>query len=830
MQFWRDNLPGSKDLAVIISGGDPPTRRLAVDRLGRDLKEHPQHLEAPLYSLSAERFLSSGLYYLPKDQLLAIDQDVRALLAALKDKDWGQSKIPMEALTGSLIQSEAGSHLVLRFLQSLEASTRGEASSVDSERYWPQIEPESAKIREILGSLGGTIGDRVYLSLDGGQSLLVLVSPKLGEGPPEQMFAPAVSTVRQILDELRKDYPGLTISLTGEPVLVVDERQTITEDSVVSTVVSLLLVVLVFQFGYREFTRPCLALITLFIGLLWTLGCVALTVGHLNFISVTYVPILVGIGIDFGVHISFRYFECRRDAAPESAMDQTMSTAGRYTLLAAVSNCIPFALLAYIGFRGVAELGQIAMIGILLCWLSSCTVLPALLALLEKRGFQLPPSGRQALDGWYVALRPWGSVLVALTVMTTFLACLGMTRTEFDIHLLKMQNPQLESVRTELSLVANGQSSVLTALIPAPNLEQARELEEKLRALPSVAEVIALSTFLPEVETDKEKLVKELLESRSFLLKLMSAMSGTPPLDASRALELFGSLGTVSPQQHLHDKLSAVSKKLEERLQRRGPGPIIDAANDMISQMEAKSEEASTLLRLQNKSPLTLEDLPIELLKRLRGLDGTLVLRVFPSIDIWRSNNLHQFLDQIRTVSPQVSGEPVLIELFERVVLRTHKWGTVLSLLATAAILFIVLRDIRLVALAGLPTVLSLIQMLGVMGLSGMSFNPANFVAVPMLLGIGSVFGLQSVLRMKELGGPRLLCCSTGLAILLSAATSASGFASLMLADHRGIASLGAVVTLGLILNAMVSLFLLPVIVSHFPELVNRNKQEITPE
>lgn len=817
LRFWRENLPGAKDMAVIVSGGELSTRQRAVDHLGRLFEKNDEHLEAPLYSLNAERFISSGLYYLPKEQLRAIDSDVRALLGGVGPQS--QTPLRMEDLTNALVMGDPGAELVLRFLTALEKTTRTDAIAADA-GYWPKIEPESPKIREILETFGSSANERVYLSLDRGQTLLVLVSPRLIEGTPEEIFRPAVDTVRQLLDEIRTEYPQLRFSLTGEPVLVVDERRTIAEDAVISTAFSLLLVLMLFHYGYREMTRPVLALIALLVGLTWTLGAVSVVVGHLNFISVTYVPILVGVGIDFGIHVSFRYFECRQEMDGVAAIETTMATAGKYTLIAAITNCVPFGILTAIGFRGVAELGMIAIVGVMLCQLSACSVLPALLGLLERRRYCLPARGRQDLEGWFASLRPWGGAMLTLTAVTALLGAVGMHRTQFDIHLLKMQNPKLESVQTELMLVASGKSSVLTALVPAHSLEQAREYETRLRALPTVAEVIALSTFLPRVEDGEERLVRELLRSRERLMGFFGGLTGMPPVDAAQALRLFASLENLPAEQKVYSRIHAVGQQLERRLEQRGPGPLLDAVNDLMLHMEGKSQEVSSLFELQGQTPLRTEQLPAELLTRLRGTDGTYVLRVFPKDDIWQSVNLHAFLDDLRTVSPKVSGEPVLIELFERVVLRTHKLGIILSLLAMAVILGGVLRDLRLVALAGLPTAISLVQVLGFMGLTGMSFNPANFVAIPMLLGIGSVFGLQSVLRMQELRSARLLCCSTGLAILLSAATSAAGFASLGLAAHRGIASLGGLVTLGLVMNAVLALFVLPVVVDRFPELI----------
>lgn len=819
LEFWRQNLPGSKDMAVIVSGGSLEARQRAVDDLGQRLRRHPTTLESPLDSLNARSFLESGLYYLPKDQLTRIHSDVKALLGGVP-VGAGDLPLRMEELTSGLIVGDSSAELVLRFLRAVEEATRANPGTAE---YWPTIEPESPKIREVLETFSAQATERVYLSLDQGHTLLVLVGPKPASGQPEEAFAPAVRTVREVLRECRRQFPQLTFNLTGEPVLVVDERATIAQDSILSTICSLVLVVLLFHFGYREITRPALALVTLIVGLGWTLGAVSLTVGHLNFISVTYIPILVGIGIDFGIHVSFRFYECRHSGLDGlAAIKQTMATAGQYTLIAALTNCMPFTILAMIGFRGVAELGVIAVLGVMLCQLAACSVMPALLGLLENRGVKLSKRGRQDLTTWHIAYRPWHGVALSLAIITTVLGLVGAPLARFDIHLLKMQNPELESVQTELMLVATGKSSVLTALVPATNLEQARHFEEQLRRLPSVAEVIALSTFLPHVEAGKEQLVKNLIESRARLLALFRQLSGLPPLDAKRALRLFAELRALSPTNPVSEGILEVRQTLEERLARRGPGPVIDGVNHLLAQMEDKTQEVAGLLKVQSATPLRVDDLPKELRARLQGLDGTYVLRVFPRHDIWQSENLHSFLRDLRTVSPNVTGEPVLIELFERVVLRTHHWGAFLSLLAMVALQAAVLRNVRLVALASLPTAVCLVQTLGFMGFTGMTFNPANFVAIPMLLGIGSVFGLQSVLRMNELGNDEILCCSTGLAIFLSAATAAAGFASLMLAAHRGIASLGGLVTLGLVENAILSLFVLPCLVERWPSLVGR--------
>jgi len=794
-------------MAVIVSGGKLEQRQQAATHLGDAFRKKPELLESTLDALPTDVFVGSGLYFLSPEQLKRLDQDSKLAVSGTKSINLNRDP-SVVYLTESLAQSFDGSELLARGLEAFVSSTSPLQSERDEEHLIPQLEPESQELERYLGDLN-TVPTLAFLSLDGGKTLLVLVRPNIGDQPLEAS-APAVEAVREIVSEAREEFNTLTFSLTGEPVLVVDERKTIANDSMRGTLCSLVLVIILFRFGFREFLRPCLALGSLTVGLLWTLGLISVTIGSLNFITITYVPILVGIGLDFGIHMGFRYYEHRAQEVPEEAMENALLGAGKDTFFGALTTSASFAVLWLIGFRGVSELGAIALAGVLLCQLSSCTFLPACIAWLETRGQKLPKKGRQELSHIENALARFDRPILVAALVVVLLSLVFAPKVGFNVHLLKMQNPNLESVRTELQLVAEGKSSVLTALVAAPDLETARRLEGELRSLSTVAEVISLATFLPNVTPDKEKSVSAILARRDALLKLLRFLKETPKAETKEALivmERFASLKLPTPRIRA---VKGLLDHLDARLQSRGPGPIMDAFEGLRIKTLGTLDDFEPLLRKQGIKPLEASGLPESLRGRLLRTDGQYVLKVFPKVDIWKPENLERFLTEVRSVSPKVSGEPVLIELFERLVLRTHWRGIGLSLLAMTVVLFAIIRRPYDVLLAATPTAASLIIVMGMMGFFGWDFNPANFVAVPMLLGIGSVFGLHSVIRMRELGHERLLSCSTGPAIVLSAATSMAGFASLGLADHRGIASLGWLVSAGLLVNAILSIVVLP--------------------
>ena len=806
LQNWREMLPGAKDMAVIISGGTLQERQAAAVMLGEGLSQYPELLEDPLYALPTETFLKSGLYYLSQEKLEELNRRAKQALVATEGLDLS-SDADLPVLAELLSRSKEGSRMLTEGLVAFVDATSTNPEESRQASLVPLLTPESVHLLRYLGDFR-EVPEVVDLSLDNGRTILVLVRPKI-EGQLEEA-APAVAQVRELVEVLRNRFQSLRFSLTGEPVLVVDERKTIAEDSIRGTICSFVLILLLFQFGFREYLRPSLALATLVVGLLWTLGLMSYTIGRLNFITITYVPILIGLGLDFGIHMAFRYFESREQDLPQSAMGKALDGAGRDTLFGALTTSASFGVLAVIGFRGVAELGTIALCGVLLCQFAACTFLPACLGLIEARKIKLPEVGRQELQGFEKQLCKLDKYFLIGTATATVFALAVAPSVEFNVHLLKMQNPRLESVRTELTLVAEGKSSVLTALIAIDDLESARKVEARLRELDSVAEVISLSTFMPIVTPEKTRAVNQFLETRERLVALLDFIHTMPAAEARDALRLLGLYQNLNLPPQERTAMLRELDELETRLRSRGPGPVMDALEALRRNALRTLESFRPLLLLQSKEPVRVEDLPSPLTSRLLRTDGKFVLRVFPAVDIWKPANLQTFLEEVRGVHPEVSGEPVLIELFERLVMETHWQGAGLSLIAMTVILALMLRNTQDVFLAAVPTGVSLVILLGLMGLFGWEFNPANFVAIPMLLGIGCVFGLHSVLRIRELGHDRILSCSTGPAILLSATTSIACFASLGLADHRGIASLSWLVTLGLLINTFLSVAVLP--------------------
>src|SRR5205807_9040945 len=191
--------------------------------------------------------------------------------------------------------------------------------------------------------------------------------------------------LRAIVKEIRPAYPDLRLGLTGLPVLESDEMAAAQEDTRLASWLAIAGVTLLFILVYRGLAYPLLTVGTLLVGTAWSIGWMALTVGHLNILSATFAVMLIGMG-DYGGLWVMRYEQARRLGSDvRSALLHTTTHVAIGNLTAATTLAMAFFAAMLADFQAVAELGWIAGCGVLLCALACFTVLPALLMVLDRR-------------------------------------------------------------------------------------------------------------------------------------------------------------------------------------------------------------------------------------------------------------------------------------------------------------------------------------------------------------------------------------------------------------------------------------------------------------
>ncbi len=789
----RDLFPIPGDIVVLVDHGTEQERATFIDRLAARIQAEPETFHHLFYRFDLEPLASKALYYLDEENL-------RKMLAALEAVASGQPE-RLEASEGP------GRRVLLKLLRDLEEAlrTRGRSAYVP---IWEVLtDQEQPTTTNYLANL---LEGKRYVYATIGKGDMNLLAVKAGTRGEEFAAAgPLIDRLREILDELSPSSGNLRIRLTGLPVMLHDERATCERDGTRSSLLSLILVILVFAVGFGELKRPLLAAVALTCGMIWTVGFTTVAVGHLNFISVTLATMLMGVGIDFGIHFIFRYDEEMGNGhSPEKAIEATLSGTGVDTLVGAGATATAFLGLTLAQFRGISDFGIIAAGGTMLCFLSTIVVLPALLALFPGRSRERRIASRDV--AWLErALLSHSGKVVLVWLLMMVVAGMFATRVGFSYNLLEIQAQEISSVRTEMEMIRETKSSVLSAEAIDLGQKEARRKLELYSALPTVARVGSLLTLLPPPDESKQRLIEDIVAKLATVeLPAQMSLESADDLRAVRAkvkdLERQLAIGEGDPE------VEAALDRLRTEVRTMDPGPIQDGLSGFQSRLHNDLATTLSLLKQQRAVAPVLEDLPSEMRLRYVSPSGHFKQMIQPSKDIWQKDNLDEFLGQLKSIDPQVIGHPVIQDHILSAFNRTLERTPVVTLVGVLLVFAFYLRSPRAILLSLTPAGLAVLMIFGVMGALGLDFNVVSFVGLPISVGLGAVYGVHSLHRMQELNDETVLTSSTGPALLLSGVTDIVGFASLTIADHRGIGSLGLVISIGVGVSFVASLILLP--------------------
>lgn len=632
----------------------------------------------------------------------------------------------------------------------------------------------------------------------------------------------AVLRLRQLVAETYSEVPGVNVGLTGEPVLEYDEMVQSQRDSTKASIVSLVVCALIFIISYRETGRPVKATLSLLVGLGYTLGYTTLTVGHLNILTVTFLPILVGLAIDFGVHLITRFEEEMRRGRPvRLALEKGMVYTGMGILTGALTTAGAFFAMGLTNFKGIQEMGIITGGGMLVCLLPMMTFLPVLLLrgrqnVLDEQ-YHPEDMTRARLERLWLE-RP--GLVLGFTVAVSVIAAFGARKVYFDYNLLHMQSKGLPAVEFEEKLI-NSEKSVIFAVVIADNNQQALELDRKLTNLPHVASVDTMAKFMGGDETKKLEIIGQV---KRDLQPIEFAEMDPDPVDVpelSRTLwSLYGYLGLSVPEVEKRGEIEIATqlralRKSVENLRYE----MLNSNRKLVAQrlgayqraLFSDLQETFEALKTQdNSSGLRPEDLPGPLRTRFIGNTGRQVLQVYPKGNVWERADQEKFVRDVRSVQPDATGTPIQLYEYTTLLKNSYIEAAWYALGAIVVLVLIHFRSVLSVLLSLLPVAVGTLWTLGIMGAFGIPFNPANIMTLPLVIGIGVTNGIHILNRFAEEQNASILAKSTGKAVLVSALTAIAGFGSLILAKHQGIKSLGIVMSVGIAMCMLAALTFLP--------------------
>jgi len=567
------------------------------------------------------------------------------------------------------------------------------------------------------------------------------------------------------------------------------------------------------------------------VGLAYTMAFTTLAVGHLNILTITFAPILIGLAIDFGVHLISRYEEeVRHGRTEEQALEIALVNTGLGIVTGCITTSGAFLAMIVTNFKGIQEMGVICGGGLLICLIPMMTLLPAML--LRGRQNVIDHRLGAALDTRERIERLWlgrPRLVAIITLSLCVAAAIPLHKVYFDYNLLNMQSDGLAAVIFEKKLIHSAKKSVLFGASVADSLQDAVARERQFTNLPSVAEVDLagienMSRYLTEDQSGKLALVERIKEESARVRFAPPEDSSVDVRELSRVLWIL--------RGYLQLAIDAVQKEdpaLAGELRRLG-SQASDLRALLLSQDPAYA--ATQIARFQNalfndvretfasmqgqdsSGPLKADDLPSTLRKRFVGATGKYLVQVYPRKDVWQRGYQEEFVTEMRRVDPNVTGTPVQLFEYTTLLKNSYQEAAGYSLVAICIMVFLHFRSLACVALALLPVGIGSLWLVGLMGLFEIPFNPANIMTLPLVIGVGVTNGIHILNRFAEERKPSILAKSTGKAVLISGLTTIAGFGSLILAKHRGIESLGLIMSVGTATCMLAGLTFLPALLN----------------
>jgi uncharacterized protein len=796
---FEATFPQQFDLIVaVIDGATPELAEQAAAGLANRLSQERALLRSVWRPDGGPFFDREGIL------LLSLDEVQRAM----------EQLITAQPFLGALAADPSLRGVMASLSVVLEGVTQGQAKLSDIQSATTALADALEKLeagqpaffswRRLL--TGGTDGPRDTRRIVLAQATLDYTALKSG--------ARATEAIREAARDLHLDPAhGIRLGLTGPVQLADEEFATLAEGADLISIVMMLALITILWLAVRSKRHVFAILVSTLIGLVLTAALGLLTFGRFNLISVAFIALFVGLGVDFAIQVSVR---CRAERLThptlKAALPAALQGVGGALTLAAAAIAAGFLAFLPTSYVGVAELGAIAGMGMIVALALSITFLPALLLLLQPRSMagEVGYPWLQPVESWLGRNRR--AVLVGGGVVA--LLCLALLPwLRFDFNPLHLRSAKVESMIAIAELIADPDRTPNTARILAPSLAQADALARRLEALPEVARVTTLSSFIPPQQEEKLAAIQD------------AAMLLGPTLDppdrrpAPNDAELVRSLTTTAAGlrraagNDAQDQAATAARRLAVALERlaRGSAEQRAAATRML--VVPLDILLGQLRAMLQAGPITFETLPHDLIDDWIGGDGTALIEVTAAGDGNDNDVLRRFSEAVQALAPEATGTPISIREAGDAIVEAFLQAAVLSALAVTLLLWLVLRRILPVVLALLPVLLSGLLTLATCAALDLPLNFANIIALPLLIGIGVAFNIYFVMAWRS-GETHLLQSSLTRAVVFSALATATGFGALWLSQHPGTASMGRLLMIALGWELVVTLVFRPALLA----------------
>jgi hypothetical protein len=783
------------DALVVIEGANREQVIPVIQELSAKILREGNLFKSVLNKIDLSKVKSKGLHYLSVEELTNIDQFLN-LAQPIVEGNWSLLQIGnltgvfAQQLAGERPPAQAGPDWKPASLDELERFSGSLLTNLGPERGYVSPWPGMPHAMEALSD-----PQTEYLLEKDGKFGFIL----LRLAPGSDQFAPgseATDELRSMIAQMKTKHPEVKIGLTGLPIMENDEMRSSQSSMTWASIVSLGGVALLLVMAFGGARHAILTNVALILAIAWSFGYATIVVGHLNILSIAFTVTLNGLGIDYGVYYAARYVQLREQKfSLREALLEATAQVGPAITIGAMTTAAGFLAAVFTSFTGVVELGIIAGGGIVLCLISELFVLPALILVVEEQGWAEKSPQPMAIWRWVEYLVQTPRLVMFFFVAFTVMIGFGAMNARYDHNLLNLQAGGLESVQLEKRLLNECGQSMWFALSVADTREEILRRKEAFLALPSVERTEEIVSLLPEDHGEKRPIIERIQARLAKLPERPPLIPVSPPDELGQVLAQTQALASGVPGGNV---CAHQFEQIRDRMRRL---PVADCyailsefqqrtAGDMLTRMYM-------LKSVTNPDAPKLSDLPPSLVSRFVGHHGKHLLKIYGRGNIWDMQGLKRFVDDLRTVDPRVTGNPLQTYEASLEMKRSYEQATLYSFLVVVAVIFLDCRSIRWTLFALLPLGMGMLQMFGLLGLMNIPLNAANMIAVPIILGVGVDYGLHVLYDFRLQKGPYHISPSTALSVMVDALTTSVGFGALMIANHQGLQSLGRVLAIG---------------------------------
>ena len=789
---WRDNLDkttqafgGSESaLVVVVSGDDRQQVQQITESLTNDLSKQPSFKD--VFAPSTLPWLKQqALWFLSDQEFNDFTKNLASLMPRLQRASMSQSQIdltlPAKQLLAQLNQAveskdDNAARLLIQALNQVAESTQ----SVNHQQNTATQKNTATQGVNWFSLLFPETKQTSY------QIISINAEPDRSQKEPNRFI---METAQQIIRQY-SDVSGVQIRLTGQTALDFDEIKDANHSVKLAGTMSLIGLIVVLGFGIRSLRIIAASYVAVIVGLVWTLALGLWLVGSYNTISIVFLVMFIGLGVDFSIHFCLRI---REEQGLHANNQATLLTSIRGTLtplsLCALTSAIGFLGFYPTAYTGLAELGIISAAGMLMGLVATFSVIPVFFFL-----FGYPKNKQQVIEQEHSDEGYWlvehHKLVIGIAVVLLIVAGIGASQMKFDFSTLVLKSPKSESVNTLEEIQQQGLTSSYQMMMLAKTPAQAQQWQQQLATLPEVSNALSVNSFLPQDRNSKSVTLSQSIHQPASL-----EAKGITPIQLAEQLETSPYKDTLSSHT-LNWLKTANQPEIYQAISLQALQPLTQMQQSFTQMIQAP--------------PATLDDIPTQLAQRYYNQDYALVV-AYPSGDMRDVKQLDAFIDAVQAIAPNATGRPVAEQQVGKIITQAFIQATCYSLGLIALVLLFALKHKRDVVLSFIPLLLTTLSTMAVAHWSGFSLNMATFIVIPLIFGLGVDNGIHIVERFREVGSVKAFYqSSTPKAAILSSLTTIVTFGSLLLADHRGMFSIGFLLTIAIGFLLVYSLTVLP--------------------